>query len=67
VVPMLGYEALSLRQPPARLLAMICLSIVFRAAALIFSPSCTEIILAVLLVCRPVTTPERPPRARARS
>lgn len=45
------YELLSLRQPPVRLLAMICLSIVVRGPAGISSSGWNEIILAVLCWC----------------
>jgi hypothetical protein len=41
-------RVLSLRHPPARLLAMICWSIAVRARALIMSPRWNEIIRAVL-------------------
>ena len=48
---------LSLRQPPARLFAMICLNISVRAAALIVSPSLMPTVRAVLLSCPAVMMP----------
>jgi hypothetical protein len=51
------YGFFSLCQPPARLLAMICLSIAVSAWALIVSPCLKAIVLAVLLLCRPVMMP----------
>src|SRR5437588_12826784 len=50
-------EVLSLRQPPARLLATMCLRMAVRAGELIVSPSWKEIILAVLLLCPAVMMP----------
>ena len=40
-----------MRQPPARLLAMICFRIAVRARLLIRSPCRNAIVLAVLLLC----------------
>ena len=45
---------LSLRQPPARLLAMICLNIAASAGALMVSPWRTATVRAVVLSCPPV-------------
>ena len=48
---------LSLRHPPARLLAIICLSMAVRARRLVGSPCRNEMVLAVLLVCPAVMIP----------
>src|SRR6476661_10162300 len=48
---------LSLRQPPARLLAMIARNMASRAGALIVSPFRTATVRAVLLVWPPVMIP----------
>jgi YceI-like domain len=47
----------NLRQPPARLLAMICLNMAVRARALIVSPWRTATVRAVLLPWPPVMIP----------
>src|SRR5438309_7175 len=49
--------ALILRQPPARLLAMICLNMAVSARRLIFSPSLYATVRAVVLSCPAVMMP----------
>ena len=55
--PLRYWSRLILRQPPARLLAMMCLNIAVRATALIGSPRRKATVRAVVLLCPPVMIP----------